>query len=633
MGGNIRPPGKSGLSFELIFSRLQGELQKTKDTGAELQNLTSSLGEIQDTLGGALPQNMPPPYALPSVCPAQSSLAATESSASISSITSPEVPPQSQPAVPSETLLEIQTRLQDTQTSLASRVDKIRALETILTEQEALKRETRVLRDMMESRECDLLLSTAQHAQEADRKEDDHASRKPRSNFGDDDEDDDDDARSIATVTVGELEQEKHRRREEIGRPRTPEPTMAMHAVMLNGSSSHRSLSPTPKERTIPAPVDTSEISEQLSVLSEQVRAVLAVKSALEAQHITAQATIQVLEKKVDTLVAIVKSTQEQVPALHHPSNSPSTSPKSLTEILWKKKNGQERERLNRAREEFEAEARQGLEKISVLESTVNAVQQTQTSHGHQLTTLQTWMTRIHEGITGWFQPNGEHIRHDISSGLVTLPSPPRSRSSDSARYRRRRKSAGTKIVNAGADEFPSRESSPASSPVRGGSRSRSRERRAMKKMDATLANDDNYPLSRHVHERAEQKLVALLKRAEEDEEDDQQMLALAGEIKEYVHIINPEKSLATPDSPVVDRLSLSGSVTSSVEQDDVESEVRKKGVEHEPVPIITVKAVGVLVLSVAAAAVIWRNLIPAFSPNTTLVVSPSRYWSSSVDV
>jgi hypothetical protein len=587
----------------------------------------------------------PPPYALPSVRPAQGSLAATESSASISSIISPEVPAQSQSAVPSETLLEIQARLQDTQTSLASHVDKIRALETILAEQEALKREMRVLRDMMESRERDLLLTTAQHAQEADREKDDHASRKPRSNFDDDDEDDDDDARSIATVTVGELErideededrleqedhqhhleeveiqdqdieteEEKHRRREELGRPRTPEPTMAMHAVMLNGSPSHRSLSPTPKERTIPAPVDTSEISEQLSVLSEQVRAVLAVKSALEAQHISAQATIQALEKKVDTLEAIVKSTQEQAPGAQSPPPPPIqlslNEPKeSLTEILseWKKSVqgqwssvqeewSQERERLNRAREEFEAEARQvneGLEKISVLESTVNAVQQTQTSHGHQLTTLQTWMTRIHEGTTGWFQQhtNGEHIRHDMSSGLVTPPSPPRSRSSDSARYRRRRKSAGTKMVNAGADEFSSRESSPASSPVRGGSRSRSRERRAMKRMDATLANDDNYPLSHHVHERAEQKLVALLKRAvmkEEDEEDDQRMLALAGGIKEYAHMINPEKSLATPDPSVVDRLSLSGSVTSSVdaeEQEDVESEVRKKGVEHEPV-------------------------------------------------
>lgn len=60
--------------------------------------------------------------------------------------------PQSQPAVPSETLLEIQTWLQATQTSLASHITKIRALETILAEQEALKRGVRVLRDMMESR-------------------------------------------------------------------------------------------------------------------------------------------------------------------------------------------------------------------------------------------------------------------------------------------------------------------------------------------------------------------------------------------------------------------------------------------------------------------------------------------------
>ena len=37
MGGNIHMPGKSSLSLKLIFSQLQGELQKTKDTGAELQ--------------------------------------------------------------------------------------------------------------------------------------------------------------------------------------------------------------------------------------------------------------------------------------------------------------------------------------------------------------------------------------------------------------------------------------------------------------------------------------------------------------------------------------------------------------------------------------------------------------------
>ena len=59
MGGNIRPPGAAYRKFKLIFSRLQGELQKIEDTGAELQNLTSALGEIQDMLGGALVHVVP----------------------------------------------------------------------------------------------------------------------------------------------------------------------------------------------------------------------------------------------------------------------------------------------------------------------------------------------------------------------------------------------------------------------------------------------------------------------------------------------------------------------------------------------------------------------------------------------
>ena len=54
MGGNICTPGKSSLSLKLIFSQLQGELQKTKDTGAKLQNITHAFGEIQETLEGAL---------------------------------------------------------------------------------------------------------------------------------------------------------------------------------------------------------------------------------------------------------------------------------------------------------------------------------------------------------------------------------------------------------------------------------------------------------------------------------------------------------------------------------------------------------------------------------------------------
>ena len=54
MGGNVRVPGKSGLTFDHILSRLQGELQKSRETGAELHSLSGGLAEIHDTLGGNL---------------------------------------------------------------------------------------------------------------------------------------------------------------------------------------------------------------------------------------------------------------------------------------------------------------------------------------------------------------------------------------------------------------------------------------------------------------------------------------------------------------------------------------------------------------------------------------------------
>ena len=52
--GNVRVPGKSGLIFDHILSRLQGELQKSRETGAELPNLTGAMNDIHDTLGGSL---------------------------------------------------------------------------------------------------------------------------------------------------------------------------------------------------------------------------------------------------------------------------------------------------------------------------------------------------------------------------------------------------------------------------------------------------------------------------------------------------------------------------------------------------------------------------------------------------
>jgi hypothetical protein len=53
MGGGVRAPGR-GLTLDHIFSRLQAELAKSRDTGHDLQVLTGALNNIEDTLNGAL---------------------------------------------------------------------------------------------------------------------------------------------------------------------------------------------------------------------------------------------------------------------------------------------------------------------------------------------------------------------------------------------------------------------------------------------------------------------------------------------------------------------------------------------------------------------------------------------------
>ena len=53
-GGNVRSPGKSGLTFDNILSWLQGELRKSREIGAELHNLTGAMNHIHDILRGSL---------------------------------------------------------------------------------------------------------------------------------------------------------------------------------------------------------------------------------------------------------------------------------------------------------------------------------------------------------------------------------------------------------------------------------------------------------------------------------------------------------------------------------------------------------------------------------------------------
>ena len=42
------------MSFDHVLQKLHEELRRSKETGAELQNLSGTMGEIQDTLAGGL---------------------------------------------------------------------------------------------------------------------------------------------------------------------------------------------------------------------------------------------------------------------------------------------------------------------------------------------------------------------------------------------------------------------------------------------------------------------------------------------------------------------------------------------------------------------------------------------------
>jgi hypothetical protein len=207
-------------------------------------------------------------------------------------------------------------------------------------------------------------------------------------------------------------------------------------------------------------------IKEQLSALTAQVSAVVALASTLEAQHAAAQDTIRGLEGKVEALesllrqqivrtpltfsslrglhaddkyVVIQQQQQQAAAPVTEKESTPQPSPpeekpaekESLTDRIteWMKNVegkwntvqeewNQERERLGRAREEWESKVRlvdSNLQKLANANASTSA-------GGY--------------GRVGGVYVNGDVVKHN---GLVTPPSP-RSQSSDSGRYRRRRR-------------------------------------------------------------------------------------------------------------------------------------------------------------------------------------------------
>ncbi|KAJ7471184.1 hypothetical protein B0H11DRAFT_1374053 [Mycena galericulata] len=330
-GGGVRAPGR-GLTLDHIFSRLQAELAKSRDTGHDLQVLTGALGNIEDTLNGALPPTTAPP-AFPDVLPG------VRPPRPLSVPALPQVPPVAGSPPPVDVVAELQAQLREHQASLRVHMDGIRALEGVLSEQEAMKREVRELREFVG-------VDRQVAAEEA------RGSGAEEESEEEEGADDDDDARSVMTVIPHELERVEEEQEEELEevslqdpeseappsaqqdadalreeqereenftrqRAQTPEPILEELSSDLNPSAP-RSPPRTVQEiaeATVESQTDTAqsqsatavsleELSARLALLAAQLEAALEASSALQAQHASAQATIVALEEKLAALEA-----------------------------------------------------------------------------------------------------------------------------------------------------------------------------------------------------------------------------------------------------------------------------------------------------------------------------------------
>jgi hypothetical protein len=360
--------------------------------------------------------------------------------------------PDATPAPSLEALTALQNQLQNTQASLASHQDKIRTLESVIEDHEAMKREVALLKDAVESLRTDgdsdrmSVNRDDEEDSEADTKSVSTVISRPHEleSVQEEDEDtqaDDDSATFITPFETEEKEveeeseEERRRGRDELGRPGTPEPSSLGLDFRLSPTTSKISF---PLPRLSPTTSSTvDELTQRLSTLFIQLESALKLSSTLQAQYTTAQGTIKALEEKVERLEELVRTVSTSTSQTPSPQASISDleqarisdretfsqllaafqtsveSQWSTVRLEW----GEEREWFNRMRQDIEA-------KVKVLENGIETV-----NSYHSLNKVSS------QCLVGNGDPRG---------GLVTPPSP-RSLSSDSNQPRRRRRGRGSR--------------------------------------------------------------------------------------------------------------------------------------------------------------------------------------------
>lgn len=192
----------------------------------------------------------------------------------------------------------LQTQLSEMQATLQNQEEKFQSLESLLSEQDSIKRDVSTLRDSIEE----------------------HRDRQRMSQHMRDEDEDEDDSRRVCTVVPHELEtvheedendveeseEERSARKEELGRPRTPEPSsLGMHDDDFERDR---------RGGAAPSSASTGiseEMTRRLSFLSDQLESALELSRSLQEQHSSAQQTIGVLESKVSSLEELVRATQD----------------------------------------------------------------------------------------------------------------------------------------------------------------------------------------------------------------------------------------------------------------------------------------------------------------------------------
>ncbi|KDN41735.1 hypothetical protein RSAG8_07266, partial [Rhizoctonia solani AG-8 WAC10335] len=253
LGQGQTRPGSKGLSFDHILNKLQMELQRSRETGQELQHLTTAMSDIQDTMGGGAIHQLIPPVRQPT------------SEAEVSAM---------------------QSQLRETQSSLQAHVDKIRALDRLVEEHEAIKREVGSMREMLTRTRSPLQL------EEGDLGEHGGNMLDSQQDF-----DDDSDTRSVCTIVP---EEEEHAAARSVGRPKTPEP-MAMLDDARHPPSFTDAIR-TAEQNALHAAEQNAILSERLEALTAQLEQAITLSQGLQTHAERASSTIAALEAKVIAL-------------------------------------------------------------------------------------------------------------------------------------------------------------------------------------------------------------------------------------------------------------------------------------------------------------------------------------------